>query len=130
MRAPDLAAAAGLTYRQLDWLVRQGHIHPAERDPSVGSGVPRDFTPYETRVVIHTGALMRTGMAPQIAVLLARRLVANGRARIADNLTLSTAQPPNDPPLPQPTRRRPRRRERDTSGPDWAKHEHGIWRAT
>lgn len=38
----DACRLTGLTYRQLDWWIRQGHICPEQRDP--GSGHHRRFT--------------------------------------------------------------------------------------
>lgn len=38
----EVAVAAGITYRQLDWWVRKGYLTPTVE--STGSGVPRQWS--------------------------------------------------------------------------------------
>lgn len=95
MRATDLAAAAGLTYRQLDWWVRRGLVTCQQAKPPAprkrGHGFPREFTEEEARVVIDAGQLVTAGVAPAAAITLARAIHAHGRARLGP-YTVTTPQ--------------------------------------
>jgi len=80
MRAKDLCARAGISYRQLDMWTRTGLV--AARQDFRGPGNPRHYDVTEARVVIDAGALVRAGMNPNAALALARTLTAHGHARL------------------------------------------------
>lgn len=97
MRAHEVANRAGITYRQLDFWVRSGLVHPhtaftgsasaisdAElaalpeqwRTPAApGSGTIRQFTDQEAAVIAQMAALVRAGLEHRPAVAMARQLV-------------------------------------------------------
>jgi hypothetical protein len=81
-RPPALAihTRLGITYRQLDYWVRIGYLHP-ERERE-GSGHPRIWPDEEQRVAREMGQLVRAGLDPDLAHRLARS------RRTADALAL------------------------------------------
>jgi hypothetical protein len=90
----DLLKRAGITYRQLDYWIGNGWIRP-EREPSkkgtIGSGVPRTWPDDEIRAAIIMGRVVKAGLAPAIAAMVARRVSAsrNPTVEIAPDITIS-----------------------------------------
>lgn len=61
---------AGMTYRQMDYWVRRGYLHPAESRP--GSGNARVWPPEELEVGRRMAVLVQGGYTPATAARLAR----------------------------------------------------------
>lgn len=82
VRLPDVLAATGVTYRQLDYWTRTGLVHPAT--PALpGSGYARGWHPDEVRVLAVLARLVAGGIAPHVSARLARDLVEQGWAELA-----------------------------------------------
>jgi hypothetical protein len=60
----------GLTHRQVDFWVRQGHLKAVQ--PSPGSGYHRSFPPPEFAVAVRMAELVRAGILPAAACRAAR----------------------------------------------------------
>lgn len=93
MRAKDLCAQAGISYRQLDMWTRTGLV--AARQDFRGPGNPRHYDVTEARVVIDAGALVRAGMNPNAALALVRTIRETGTARLGPYLVQQ--QPAEEP---------------------------------
>lgn len=78
---PDLAAVAGITYRQLDHWCRTGYLHPLESTP--GSGKVRAFPPSDVALASLVKRLLDAGMLPRQAFDLAHELLEHGGAEFA-----------------------------------------------
>lgn len=74
------AAAAQVTYRQLDYWVAQGWVPSSEAHP--GSGSQRLFDLEARSIARWMGELVRAGFKPAHAATAARALHADGRATI------------------------------------------------
>lgn len=81
MMSAELCELAGITYRQLDFWERSGHIHALKRrkgkDASpvpvrAGSGFDRDWQDTEVAVAVNMARLVRAGFLPAIAAEIAR----------------------------------------------------------
>lgn len=102
MKAHDLAHAAGITYRQLDYWSRVGYL--TERSPGAGSGSLRDYTDTETAVAVRMGALVRAGVEPVDAHWVARVMVERHLDELeatfcdAPELTITYRYRPPHPP--------------------------------
>lgn len=70
MNTLELAAHAGITYRQIDHWVRAGYLLPA--NPQPGSGIPRDFLPAEVAVTVRMAHLVAAGLYLPVAHQIAR----------------------------------------------------------
>jgi DNA-binding transcriptional MerR regulator len=75
-----LCERAGITYRQLDYWIRNGLIKPV--DPTPGHGVPRYFRAPEARIAVTMGHLVAAGMDPRQARPLAEKIEKTGKVRI------------------------------------------------
>jgi hypothetical protein len=71
-----VTAAAGISYRQLDHWTRRGYLRPAA-DTGNGPGHCREWSSTERAVACLMAALVRAGLEPQAAALIAR----SGRSR-------------------------------------------------
>ena len=69
MNSEQLATRTGLTYRQIDYWVRQGYLRPTGGE---GCGYPRDFPADEVRVAVVMARLAAAGMKPADAERVAR----------------------------------------------------------
>lgn len=65
---PEVAAAAGVSYRQLDYWVRQRYVAPAKL--ATGSGTGHAWDPASIGRVIAMAALVRVGYQPAAAARL------------------------------------------------------------
>jgi hypothetical protein len=65
----QLLTTAGITYRQLDYWCRQGYLQPEHLG---GSGVFRQWSKAEVRVVHTMGRLVTAGLLPPVAAKVAR----------------------------------------------------------
>lgn len=72
MNAVDLAARAGITYRQLDVWTNSGYLRPLPRKVSVRGGVPRQYPLEEQRIAMWMARLVDAGMTPAAACRIAR----------------------------------------------------------
>lgn len=63
--------ACGITYRQLDYWVRRGYVHPRDRRKN-SSGIPREFSDDELAVAARMGRLIDRGFTPKAAARIAR----------------------------------------------------------
>jgi len=80
MKTVDVCAAAGISYRQLDYWERSGLIEAGFRSRSAGqrvmdrrSGSLREFDLSEVRVTVAIARLVRVGLDPRTAARIARR---------------------------------------------------------
>lgn len=92
MNGPELARYVGATYRQIDHWTTCGYLRGSKGTSNPGTGNRRTYTPREVEVAEAMAALVRSGVAPNVAARLARRLVAKGYARFA-GFTLVTGAP-------------------------------------
>lgn len=88
MRAADLCAATGLTYRQVDTWVRLGLIHA--RQDFRGTGNPRHFDEDEAAVITLAARLVAAGMNPRPAIGHARRIATHGHTDLGAGLRITT----------------------------------------
>lgn len=65
MNAPAVCAAAGITYRQLDYWTKRGLIPLPDQHP--GSGSARSYPPDAVRVAVIMAALIRAGFTLKAA---------------------------------------------------------------
>jgi hypothetical protein len=77
----EVAAAAGVTYRQLDYWCRAGYLSPALASGRMRghAGKARRWSSHEALVAACMGQLTRAGIAPGVAAPIARRV--NGASR-------------------------------------------------
>jgi hypothetical protein len=80
-RLTDLEGVGGVTYRQLDYWVRQGHVRARERDP--GAGYTRTLTDHEYAVGVKMCHLVGAGLLPDLAVRVAREMTERGTEEVA-----------------------------------------------
>lgn len=83
MRSDELANAAGISLRQLDYWTRTGLLQPYGRDLErerllPGSGHARTFTTWEVEVAMRIGALVEAGLNLRMSALAARDMVYGG----------------------------------------------------
>lgn len=78
LRAPDVAAQAGITYRQLDYWLTTGLLDLPDACPG-GTGYHRRFTPDEADVITTAARLYRAGLTARAACQTAVR-IGNARA--------------------------------------------------
>lgn len=69
MIAVEVAAKAGISYRQLDYWSRCGFLRP---EGEVGTGHPRDYPAAEVAVAVRMGRLVRAGLTATVAAKVAR----------------------------------------------------------
>lgn len=72
-RSVEVAAEAGITYRQLDYWTRNGWLHADVDRP--GSGITRDWPLPEIAIARLMGRMTRAGLIPEVAAQAARALV-------------------------------------------------------
>lgn len=71
MRSVEVALdVCGITYRQLDYWVRQGYIKP--KPGATGTGHTRDFSDHEIAVAARMARLIDRGFTPKAAARIAR----------------------------------------------------------
>lgn len=70
MNGKELAAAIGVTYRQVDFWTSKGYLRPVEAHP--GSGYQRQYDAHETRVAYAIARLVDFGLLPHLAAAIAR----------------------------------------------------------
>lgn len=83
----DSPMADGLTYRQMDYWVRQGYLRPI--DPSPGSGSHRRWPEEERAVARRMIRLVDAGLVPAVAHRVARS--GSGIAELAPGVRLELA---------------------------------------
>src|SRR5260370_5981819 len=71
----QVADLAGLSYRQVDHLVRKGYV-AIDRPDWARSGTDRDWTATQAELVIMTGRLIKAGFGAKRAADLARSITA------------------------------------------------------
>lgn len=81
--ATELCHRAGITYRQLDFWTRQGHVHPLPRPRRAGSGWPRYYATDEAAALVLMARLVDDGLQPRPAAAHARQLLEHGHTTIA-----------------------------------------------
>lgn len=77
----QLAAAADVTFRRIDFWTRSGYLHPATKAP--GSGHQRLYPAGEVAVVRLMRLLTADGLLPNVAVTRARELLDTGTTHLA-----------------------------------------------
>lgn len=77
----DLIKRCDITYRQLDYWIREGYVEPLG-EPTPGSGNRREFSESEAAFVGTLSQLAKTGMRIEIAAGLALDLWVNGTAHL------------------------------------------------
>jgi hypothetical protein len=79
--AAEVAARAGVSYRQLDHWIRQGWVPVPDGTP--GKGTPRVFTPEAEAVAVAMGDLVTAGCTASAASVLAPQVAAGcGAVRV------------------------------------------------
>lgn len=79
-KTPGVAAnPPGMTYRQLDYWIRAGYLHPT--NPNGGSGSVRHWDDTELAVAAAMARAVRAGLPPPIAARVAR--TTDGRLQLA-----------------------------------------------
>lgn len=77
----ELAARAGITYRQVNYWTTEGYLRPI--DETAGSGNPKAFPPSEIIKARIMGSLVRHfTMSPAAAAGLAETIIRDGRAHV------------------------------------------------
>ncbi len=71
MKAVELAAHVGVTYRQVDMWSNEGLLHPVNQ--GAGTGRRRVYPPEEVQVAVGIAQLLRAGLTLQAAAKIARR---------------------------------------------------------
>lgn len=84
--AVELAEETGLTYRQLDWWIRQGYVECD--DPTPGSGTARELTDDQADFVRTMADLVKIGTGARKAHQLTYTLLTKGRITIG-NITIT-----------------------------------------
>lgn len=79
MRSDTLVEACACTYRQIDYWVRAGYLHPTRG--GTGSGHWRRWPESEARVAIVMSRLIRCGFAVPDAARIARAFIEQGTRR-------------------------------------------------
>lgn len=78
--APELAARAGITYRQVNYWTTEGYLATTG---AVGSGNPKQYPPAEILKARIMGSLVRMfTMSPAKASEIAEEIVRDGRAHV------------------------------------------------
>jgi hypothetical protein len=77
VRSKELIALSGITHRQLDHWWHKGWLIPAERRHDV-SGIPLEWPDEQASKAILMGRLIRAGISPESANLIACEHMANG----------------------------------------------------
>lgn len=71
----QVARAARISYRQLDYWIKQGYIDDAANaGRATGSGHYREIDDRETQVICDAAELVRLGVTPERAFALARKI--------------------------------------------------------
>ncbi len=86
LTARQIVDVTGVTYRQLDFWTRVGHIHAAPRDPDAGSGIPRTYSAELVPVLRIAAKLTAAGLHAEAAVRTARVLADHGQAELGGYL--------------------------------------------
>lgn len=92
---PDAARDAGISYRTLDYWVRQGYVrmrvdqdrsraHVGDYRGAGGSGNPRYLSPMELQVCLIMARLVRAGLVPAVAAKAARGFALKPTAHHVD----------------------------------------------
>lgn len=82
MITSELAAHAGVTYRQLDHWIRRGWV--GATDPHPGPGVVREHRPADVAVCLRMAELTRCGLVPEAA-----HAIATGDAAAISRLSIA-----------------------------------------
>jgi hypothetical protein len=87
----QVAQAAGISYRQLDYWTRRGYLRPGMERSKFGSGQggrSRVWPPAEVAVACRMARLVAAGLIPEAAAELAR---APGRHVLAPGITIEVS---------------------------------------
>lgn len=87
----DLVEETGLTYRQLDWWIRQGYV--ACEDPTPGSGFTRVLTDEQADFVRTMSDLIKIGTGAAKAHDIATTLLDTGRLTLGQ-ITITKERTP------------------------------------
>lgn len=80
LNGAQLAAAAGITYRRVEYWTQSGYLHPLTTSP--GSGYQRIYPATEITAARLIGQLVADGLLPHVAALRARELLETGTTHI------------------------------------------------
>lgn len=83
-----LAVSLGITYRQLDYWVLQGHLRPL--DPQPGTGNAREWPETELEIARRMGRLTAAGLPLSFAAVMARDTWPSGR--LAPGITVTVTE--------------------------------------
>lgn len=92
--APQVAEAAGVTYRQLDYWIREGHL--PFHDPTPGTGNQRIFSNDTRDTARWMGLLVRHGLSVSVAAPVAADIHLHGQARLG-LFVITTGAAPSEP---------------------------------
>lgn len=86
LRAPDVIAETGATYRQLDYWTRSGYIQPADAEPTNGT------TRKPARDVTSPGSgRARLWHPDEVEVMAVKVAAADGPVQLGPGVTITTA---------------------------------------
>lgn len=86
--APDMLAATGATYRQLNYWTTSGYLR-TDSNPNPGSGRGRTWPASEVPVVALMARLSDAGVLASTAAVVARGLVERGSALLVPGVSLA-----------------------------------------
>lgn len=78
MNSPEFIRRTGLTYRQMDYWVRAGHIPNPENVTYLGSGYPRDWTTAQADYTVALARLVKSGVTLTAASKAMREQAVDG----------------------------------------------------
>lgn len=81
----SIADQAGVTYRQLDYWIRQGYLKPIRTG---GTGHQHEWPKTELSVARWMGRLVKAGFTPEAAAELARTALTKDEIELAPGLFL------------------------------------------
>lgn len=81
LNGAQLAAAAGITYRRVEYWTRAGYLKPLAASP--GSGFQRIYPAAEVAAARLIGQLVADGLLPHVAAERARELLETGTTQVA-----------------------------------------------
>ncbi|MDN4173945.1 MerR family transcriptional regulator [Nocardioides sp. SOB77] len=100
--AHELCVVADLTYRQVDYWTRTGHLNPTgDRFPGSGN-TPRLYDHHQVALAIQLSRLTKAGIPMPRAAHVARELLDTGRCDLSPHYVLAPVHEASltAPPLP------------------------------
>ena len=90
LSAPEVCAHAGITYRQMDYWLRNGYIVRDRDEPAQpGSGMPRHFSQGEAEQFVIIAKLVRCGIRTDVAAEAVKHYDGETTIRLPNGALLS-----------------------------------------